>query len=183
MKLLSDPATGTRCRYVKIRMPCVRRSARWGPPPPIACSQVPTATDLLWFHRASSVLQRNTKLYGPKNALDLESDSTCWNSEGIEGSSSHYFELDFLQPIRLQELRLQFQAGFVARSCRVHVTQEGQFEEVHTAEFDDVHAVQSRRVATVTASRVRLVFEDFTDFYGRIIVYRLEVWGEIVGET
>jgi hypothetical protein len=118
-------------------------------------------------------------LYGPKNALDIDNDSNCWNSEGIEGATQ-YFELDFGRMTRPQELRIQFQAGFFAQSCSVQVVDDSeQYQTVQTIEFDDVHSIQIERLSLdATTNKLRLVFDDFTDFYGRLIVYRIEVWGD-----
>src|SRR3569623_2126009 len=67
---------------------------------------------------ASSVLQKNSKLYGPMNALDLENSSSCWNSEGKEGASQ-WIQLDFGRQVQPLEIRVQFQAGFSAERCTV----------------------------------------------------------------
>jgi hypothetical protein len=132
------------------------------------------------LRRASSTLQKNSKLYGPSNALDIANESSCWNSEGIEGAT-HHFELDFRRFVRPQEIRIQFQAGFIAETCSVQLFVDSSFQAVANLEFEDVHAIQTEALppdAICETTKLRLAFDNFTDFYGRIIIYRVEVWGE-----
>ncbi|GKY98537.1 hypothetical protein MPSEU_000810700 [Mayamaea pseudoterrestris] len=138
--------------------------------------------------RVSSVLQQNNKVYGPKNVLDIENDSNCWNSEGTDGGTTQFIELDFIRNVQPQEIRIQFQAGFIAQSCSIQVFESdiNQYQTKQTIEFEDVHSIQTMQLPTddnAATTKIRLVFDDFTDFYGRIIVYRLEVWGEDVSEA
>lgn len=93
---------------------------------------------------------------------------------------TQYFELDFSRPVQPQELRIQFQAGFAAESCTIQILENGQMSCVQNLDFQDVHSVQTALISpgeTLTTSKIRFVFDEFTDFYGRVIVYRLEVWG------
>jgi hypothetical protein len=134
------------------------------------------------------VLQRNVKLYGPMNALDTANGSTCWYSEGTAESdsasttSSSWFLIDFKRPVRPTELRIQFQAGFCAESCSVYTKRASSEWELvdDTLEWEDVHEIQSYKLSDIstTTTALKLVFDDLTDFYDRLLVYRLEVWGQ-----
>ena len=43
------------------------------------------------------MLNKNTKLYGPMNALDVSKESTCWNSDGqADGDIDLSFVINFL---------------------------------------------------------------------------------------
>jgi len=132
--------------------------------------------------RASSILQKNSKLYGPANALDTANDSSCWNSEGIEGSTQ-WFLVDFGRTVQPSSVRIQFQAGFVTESCRV----EGKlcdesWETLDEVEWEDVHEMQKCALETTKpCTAVKLVLDDFTDFYGRVTIYKLEIWGKEMG--
>lgn len=51
-------------------------------------------------------------------------------------------------------------------------------------EWEDAHQVQSHTLPRpVETSALKLVFEDPTDFYERVTIYRLEVWGQEVDKS
>ena len=120
------------------------------------------------------MLQRNVKVYGPMNALDT--GSSCWNSDA-SSDKKHSFLIDFRRLCQVHEVRMQFQAGFVAESCRVQLKKDGEWIDVVELEPEDTLEVQSFPVGDRQACALKLVFDDFTDFYGRVIIYRIEVWG------
>lgn len=127
------------------------------------------------------------------NALDIHNSSSCWNSEGIEQGSSRvgtdrtnqWIRLDFGRRITPVEVRIQFQAGFAGESCILQGTNEEKdwdWDTVDEMEFEDVHEVQIHALETADRSRpmyssLKLAFSDLTDFYGRVTIYRLEIWG------
>ena len=142
--------------------------------------------------RASSILQRNAKMYGPSHALDSRS-SACWNSEGLTSSSAttphHWFRLDFGRVVHLHAVAVQFQAGFVAQTGRIEALMKDGSEESSpweiledAAEWKDVHELQRLDLPATAVDlgvvALRLVLEDCTDFYGRVILYQVQVWGQ-----
>jgi hypothetical protein len=153
--------------------------------------------------RASSVLQRNTKLYGPMNALAVGSDggSSSWNSEGNQSEPTS-LSLQFGRRVCPVAIKWQFQAGFSAESCTVlattTTTAAGADSSINATativldelELEDAHEVQTCTLASskgsnaamMPVSGLKLVLNDFTDFYGRVILYRLEVWGYEYGD-
>lgn len=132
------------------------------------------------------------------NALDLQNASSCWNSEGsgagggsASGSSSErgrepWIQLDFGRQVRPSQLRVQFQAGFGAEMCTVQA-QDAAMAGVDNLspwvawddlELEDAHELQIRSLqSSGTASSIRLVFDECADFYDRLTIYQLEVWG------
>lgn len=123
-------------------------------------------------------MQRNVKLYGPLHALDTDNVSSCWNSDGSK-DSKQFFLLDFGRSVYIQKLRIQFQAGFAANSCQVLVKTEHSWDVVAQWEPEDSHDLQTLEIEhenRVTA--MKLAFENLTDFYGRVTIYRMEVWGK-----
>ena len=123
------------------------------------------------------------------NALDLVNTSSCWNSEGSDDQSSQWIQLDFGRPVLPRQLRLQFQAGFSAESCAVQTkvassedTGGSRWTTMETFELCDAHQLQVRRIhesrTDSACTSLRLVFDDFTDFYGRVTIYQLEILGE-----
>lgn len=134
--------------------------------------------------KASSVLQKNVKLYGPMNALDLESSTSCWNSDGRRSGKhfSHYI-LDFGRVVQPVELRIQFQAGFIAEKLEIlSHQQDSTWLPMIELEVNDDHDLQVFSLESSVSSfggtnALKLVFDDCTDFYGRVTVYQLQIWG------
>jgi phosphotransferase system HPr-like phosphotransfer protein len=123
------------------------------------------------------------------NALDLKNASSCWNSEGKKDdgpNQSCWIQLDFGRPVRPSQLSVQFQAGFSAETCTVQAKSDttstdcSSWLSIQNLELEDDHEVQIRPLQPLSdapLTSLRLIFEDFTDFYGRVTIYRLEVWG------
>eukprot|EP00124_Ichthyophonus_hoferi_P004930 Ihof_evm4s616 gene=Ihof_evmTU4s616 len=65
--------------------------------------------------RVSSTLNRDVKQYGKKYLLDGKED-TCWNSDNGE---SQYIILKFPSAVKVKELQIMFQGGFVAKDCQL----------------------------------------------------------------
>jgi len=131
--------------------------------------------------RASSILQKNTKLYGPMNALKTEEESSCWNSDSCHDDQQQYLLLDFRRPVYVQTLKIEFQAGFIAETCAVQLqTSDKTWIDLEELELEDNHDMQEFALAkeTTMGTALKLVFEEFTDFYGRVTIYRIEVWGK-----
>lgn len=61
--------------------------------------------------KASSTLNRNSKLYGPRNIFDGD-DQTCWNSD--QGTQQS-LEITLPNPSALNQMEIMFQGGFVGR--------------------------------------------------------------------
>ncbi|XP_065102122.1 nuclear receptor 2C2-associated protein isoform X1 [Paramisgurnus dabryanus] len=128
--------------------------------------------------RVSSVLNRDVKQFGKKFMFDAN-EETCWNSDQ---GGSQWVILDFPQPVKATDLRLQFQGGFSGKSCKL----EGSAKEndlKHILDFypEDDNSLQSFPIPdSPLVQRLKIVFENSTDFFGRIIVYTLDILGEKV---
>lgn len=122
------------------------------------------------------MLQNNGKLYGAQTALE-DSDSRCWNSN--QGEHQFYI-VKFGRAVKVVEIKLQFQAGFSSEIIRVQVpTTDGSWEEVDELEPRDTLGLQTFLLEKpAECSELRLEFEDFKDFYGRITIYRIQAWGQ-----
>ena len=144
---------------------------------------MPTANLLLrdrslTIYSASSILQKNTMLYGPSNMLDTESTSS-WNSEGVPDGADQWILLNFGRTVTISKVELQVQAGFSAECGSLQIKNEsGDWEDAIDLEIDDVHDIQGFDVPMLKCSALRLTLSEFTDFYGRVIIYQLRVWGE-----
>ena len=124
---------------------------------------------------ASSVLQKNIKLYGPMNALDVNNGSSSWNSEGNTQNETT-LTIHFGRDVIPASVRLQFQAGFSAETVIIHNPQKTIVGEL---EFEDVHEIQEHSLLDneKLLNSLKFTLDNFSDFYGRVILYRLEVWG------
>jgi hypothetical protein len=129
---------------------------------------------------ASSVLQKNAKLYGPMNALDSGNESSSWNSEGNTQEDTK-LTIHFGRTVIPTEIKFQFQAGFSAEIVTVY---NSNMTKLGALELEDIHELQSYALFDNQCSftSIKLVMDKFADFYGRIILYRLEVWGFEVPE-
>ena len=57
------------------------------------------------------------------------------------------------------------------------------WSKVEEIEADDDHELQSFPLSVADeTTALKVVFDETTDFYGRVIVYQLQVWGKEVGE-
>uniref|UniRef100_A0A7S1UQU5 F5/8 type C domain-containing protein n=1 Tax=Grammatophora oceanica TaxID=210454 RepID=A0A7S1UQU5_9STRA len=155
--------------------------------------------------RCSSILNKNGKLYGPKNCL-TEDETTCWNTDAAKGGGggdedepSQWLQIEFDPSVvqHVTSLGFQWQAGFIPESCKLYYRRVDDAiswieaaDDGESWEMEDDHAMQTFDVErllpttdqAITVQAIRLVFTDFTDFYGRITLYRLQVWGLCVKE-
>ena len=126
--------------------------------------------------KASSTLQSS---FGAKNMFDGSLD-TCWNSG--QGSPQS-ITVDFLKPVEIHSLRIAFQGGFAGQDCAIEIGDD--LDTMTLAEkwetIRDTNDLQARTLPSPTTGRfLKLTFEAATDFYGRITIYSLEVFGSQV---
>lgn len=125
--------------------------------------------------RVSSVLNRNSRQFGKKHLFD-QNEETCWNSDQ---GPSQWVTLQFPQRVQVTQLQVQFQGGFSSRHSRLEGSQ-GEETLSKIAEFypQDTNALQTFSIPAVEVDRLKLTFEDTTDFFGRVVIYHLRVLGE-----
>ncbi|KAF9125949.1 Nuclear receptor 2C2-associated protein [Mortierella sp. 14UC] len=130
--------------------------------------------------KVSSVLNRETTLYG-KQFLTDNSEETCWNSEA---GTPQFIVVDFGRRVSISAFQLMFQGGFVGKTCQVLAwTDSNEFVDMMRFYPEDINPLQTFPVAEADkekalTSRVKLVFESSTDFFGRITVYKLDILGQ-----
>uniref|UniRef100_A0A8D0L638 Nuclear receptor 2C2-associated protein n=1 Tax=Sphenodon punctatus TaxID=8508 RepID=A0A8D0L638_SPHPU len=133
---------------------------------PLICSDT--------LSRVSSVISRDVKQFGKKYMFD-SNEETCWNSDQ---GSTQWLTLEFPQTVTVSHVQIQFQGGFASRLCRLEGCRKG--EELATvSDFypEDVNSLQSFEVGPATLDKLKLTFENSTDFFGRIVVYHLSLLG------
>lgn len=112
-------------------------------------------------------------------------DETCWNSD--QGSPQHIV-LEFEKQVVVQEIQLVFQGGFAGKKCSLRCPKgdiltadsKESWESVLDFEPEDSGMLQTFRIDLKSqryARQVMLLFESSTDFYGRLIVYKLDLLG------
>ncbi|XP_074060297.1 nuclear receptor 2C2-associated protein isoform X2 [Macrotis lagotis] len=125
-------------------------------PAPLVCGRT--------VSRVSSVLNRDVKQFGKKHLFD-EQDETCWNSDQ---GSHQWVMLEFPQPVRVAQVQIQFQGGRRSECL----------EKIGDFYPQDNNSLQSFPVPHVILDKLKVTFENSTDFFGRIIIYHLRVLGE-----
>ncbi|XP_039174872.1 nuclear receptor 2C2-associated protein isoform X1 [Crotalus tigris] len=125
--------------------------------------------------RVSSVLNREVKQFGKKYMFD-GNEETCWNSDQ---GAIQWLILEFPQTIQASQIQIQFQGGFASRKC---ILQGGRkAEDLSTlAEFypEDSNSLQSFPFKAEPLDKLKITFQNSSDFFGRIIVYRLDLLGQ-----
>jgi len=152
--------------------------------------------------RASSTWKHDTRKFGPQNALDSQSEAGWKSAPSEENDPMAYYEIHFRRPVLVHEMRMQFQGGFAGMDCIVYkkksqTTVEGSGEQnnddnVEWEEYDElfVEPIDSNETqifpvemesdlneTNEPCTALRIEFGRSTDFYGRIVIYSLEVWG------
>ncbi|KAI8384219.1 galactose-binding domain-like protein [Radiomyces spectabilis] len=129
--------------------------------------------------KVSSVLQRDTVNFGKQNLTD-GSNETCWNSEqGLP----QYVLIDFGLVVLIQTISLTFQGGFVGKKCVALGSLPESPNEynipIGTFYPEDINSTQKFDFESSTpVQRLKLIFEESSDFYGRITIYNLDVFGQ-----
>lgn len=122
--------------------------------------------------KVSSVLNKNVKEFGKKFLFDGRED-TCWNSDQ---GTPQFISISFAQPQKLSSLQIQFQGGFVGKSCQVLApgTQPEKLIDIYP---EDSNKLQTFALDFETPiDNIKIVFSESTDFFGRITIYQLKLF-------
>jgi hypothetical protein len=127
--------------------------------------------------RVSSVLGRDRALHGAEHMLPGADAAACWASD--QGSPQRV-QLAFARPVRVGELRVMFQGGFAGQDMQVHVRRSGAWEMAGGGGKDPEDSNELQRFPLQVDGLVdamTVTFGRSTDFYGRVVVYSLDVLG------
>ena len=140
--------------------------------------------------RASTVLNRNVMLYGAMNALDTKDTSSCWNSDQAPPNAplekQQIFQINFNRMVSVSRIAIMFQGGFVPMKCILSIrrSERRDFEPIDEGDFDmeleDCNELQEFGLPDdidTKCDALKLTFGESSDFYGRVTIYRLQVWG------
>ncbi|XP_075258142.1 nuclear receptor 2C2-associated protein-like [Convolutriloba macropyga] len=130
--------------------------------------------DLVERVGVSSVLNKSTSCYGKQFLLDGLKE-TCWNSDS---GHKQWISLTFSEPVCISRLEIQFQGGFSGKDTSTFVLLGDSTDRIPIHPKDD----NSLQIFTMSlreqfCEKLKIVFEGSTDFYGRVIVYTLNVYG------
>eukprot|EP01138_Halocafeteria_seosinensis_P005732 gb/GECG01005860.1/.p1 GENE.gb/GECG01005860.1/~~gb/GECG01005860.1/.p1 ORF type:complete len:147 (+),score=17.65 gb/GECG01005860.1/:1-441(+) len=128
--------------------------------------------------KASSTLKRDTAEYGPRNALNDEPDS-CWSSDqGLP----QYLDFNFKHYVNVTTVSLTFQGGFVGSEIKFYGTSSSKRSDLtyyDTRYAEDSNDEQTFDININGIQRLRIEFTSSSDFYGRVIVYHVRIFGEM----
>jgi len=133
-----------------------------------------------------------------KSCLVDGNPETCWTSQqaritslsaATPNTSSHhtqglpqYIQLVFSSSVIPRRISLTFQGGFVGTACVVTTRSQGatNWQELTRIYPEDVNRAQVfDLIAGEPVKSIKLIFEESSDFFGRITVYNLMIEGQI----
>ena len=125
------------------------------------------------MYRVSS----NIDKFSHKNNLIDDNSDTCWSSSQ---GSPQWIDIKFTESQNLSKFNLTFQGGFVGKICKVLLFDDNQSEVYQQSFYPiDVNRLQSFKLnEIVSCSSVKFLFQNSTDFYGRVTVYNLDLFNE-----
>ncbi|ORE10269.1 galactose-binding like protein [Rhizopus microsporus var. microsporus] len=131
--------------------------------------------------KVSSVLNRDTVNFGKQHLID-GNEETCWNSE--QGLPQHIL-IDFPSTASVSGIAITFQGGFAGKKCQVLGSLDSSPNDysvqISTLYPEDISSTQTFTFdPTEGIKRLKIVFEESTDFYGRITVYKLDILGNTI---
>lgn len=125
--------------------------------------------------RVSSTLDKSLG----KSCLVDGSPETCWTSQqGLP----QFIQLTFPSPVIPKRLSLTFQGGFVGTTCLVATQSQDttSWQQLTHIYPEDVNRAQTFDLSiTEPVGGIKLIFEESSDFFGRVTVYDLMVEGQL----
>ncbi|XP_029037851.1 nuclear receptor 2C2-associated protein [Osmia bicornis bicornis] len=122
--------------------------------------------------RVSSVLNKNNRLYG-RNYMFDNSPDTCWNSDA---GTPQWIIINFEQECEVNSFEIEFQGGFVGKNCHLDIGDKNTefFESFYPEDKNTLQKFYLKKSAK--AKSFKFVFNESTDFFGRIIIYKLALY-------
>jgi len=144
-------------------------------------------------YRVSSVLNNDRKQFGKKYLFD-GNEETCWNSDR---GSPQWIEFSFPSTKQVTQLVIQFQGGFASKACVLEAFPDNSEDNNDTCDNNtntnddtnntkkaelhpkDTNTIQTFQIDNLIAStKFKITFLTSYDFYGRIIIYHMDVIGD-----
>ena len=129
--------------------------------------------------KAKSTLNKSAE-FACKNMFDGTLD-TCWNSD--QGSPQHLI-IAFERPVSVGQLAIVFQGGFCGQDGIVELGNSlDSLASIGNLDvIEDSNDLQRFEISQPETSGVylKITFLRSTDFYGRITIYNLMVYGRVL---
>ncbi|KAF9819238.1 hypothetical protein IEO21_02277 [Rhodonia placenta] len=132
--------------------------------------------------KVSSTLDKSV---GKKYLMD-GSPETCWTSQ--QGTPQH-IQFNFPSLVIPKQVSITFQGGFVGTRCVVEVPEDPAIVQSGWKTFTELFPEDVNRKQTFDLTPVvpvqgiqalRLVFQESSDFFGRITVYDVQITGSVL---
>ena len=75
----------------------------------------------------------------------------------------------------ISQLQIQFQGGFVGKSCQLIVNNNDDQTPPVSFHPEDSNKLQTFHIDFQNVQTLKIVFNDSTDFFGRITIYQLKL--------
>ncbi|KAJ3341986.1 Nuclear receptor 2C2-associated protein [Entophlyctis luteolus] len=131
--------------------------------------------------KVSSTLNKDTKSFG-KHFLTDGSAETCWNSDQ---GQNQWISVALASPKRVASLSVgfMFQGGFSSNEVQVLATLDADagsdwtsLTVLYPSDSNDHQLFPLVISEDVSVQSLKFVFASSTDTYGRIVVYKFEIW-------
>ncbi|XP_054159236.1 nuclear receptor 2C2-associated protein-like [Oppia nitens] len=123
--------------------------------------------------KVSSVLNKDVKQFGKQFLLDGKED-TCWNSDQ---GSVQWIDCLLDRECRLRSISIEFQGGFAAKQMTFEFSDSGDQLLTRCVKYGkDCNDLQTfDDLPDCRVKCLRIVFNEFYDLFGRIVIYRLKL--------
>jgi F5/8 type C domain len=123
----------------------------------------------------SSTLNKDVKQNGKKFMFDDRME-TCWSSDQ---GNEQWLTIEFEQPVNIGSIAVQFQGGFVAKTCQIALETPG--DEANFSETiypEDINPEQIFKFSETREKvcKLKMTFIESSDFFGRIVIYSLKMF-------
>ena len=136
-------------------------------------------------HKVSSVLNGLREFSG-KNMFDETAIDKCWNSDQ---GCPQYILMDFGKTVSVSSIAIMFQGGFVGQEGRAEIgdSVDSLMLVSSTLDHDLMDTNDEQRFDVGVGEDgflpkgryLRILFDSSTDFYGRVTIYSLKIFGGI----
>lgn len=114
---------------------------------------------------------------GGKTLFKLKFSYRLLTNLHVQGSRQ-WIKLKFMEPVKVSELKVTFQGGFTCRTMKVQCLTGGEASLETVLHPSDGNNCQNFPLEHLTCSEtLKIVFEEPCDFYGRIVIYGIDVIG------
>lgn len=104
--------------------------------------------------------------------IDKSNDS-CWSSNN---GKNQFILIKLKNFFKLKQFNLTFQGGFSGKLCQILLYKDDDFVYQQPFYPQDNNKLQSFHLQEIfEVNKIKLLFNDSTDFFGRITIYNLDL--------